>query len=96
MAKYETDVQLPSIAGVQKPGAERYAVPQRVAEQVQDKLTDGTAVEASWQDGCKLAVTVERDGDQAEQTMQAAQAALRDVVGPGSVVSPFHQVSGKA
>ena len=96
MAKYESDVQLPFIAGVQKPGAERYAVPQKVAEQVQGKLADGTAVEASWQDGCKLSVTVEHNGGQPDQTMQAAQAALQDVVGPGSVVSPFHRVPGDA
>ena len=96
MAKYETDVQLPSVAGVQKPGAERYAVPQKVAEQMQHKLADGSAVEASWQDGCKLSVTVERDGGQADQAMQAAQTALQDVVGPGSVVAPFHQVPGDA
>lgn len=96
MAKYETDVQLPAIAAIQKPGAERYAVPQRVAEQLQDKLADGSAVEASWEDGCKLSVTVERDGDQPEQHMQAAQAALEDVVGPESVVTPFHKVTGDA
>ena len=92
MAKFETDVQLPALAAVQKPGADRYAVPQKVAEQMQDKLPGGTAVEASWEDGCKLLVTVERDGGQPDQTMLAAQAALQSVVGPESVVSPFHRV----
>lgn len=94
MAKYETDVQLPSVAAIQKPGAERYAVPLKVAEQVQNKLADGSAVEASWEDGCKLSVTVERNGDQPEHHMQTAQAALIDVVGPESVVAPFHKVAG--
>ena len=95
MAKYETDVHLPSVAGVQKPGAERYAVPHKVAEQMKERLADGSDVEASWEDGCKLSVIVEQNGGNPDQAMQKAQQALQDVVGPGIMVSPFHPLAGK-
>ena len=45
-SRYETDVQFPSIAGVQKPGVDRYALPRKVANGVMDKFADGSAVEA--------------------------------------------------
>ena len=94
MAKYETDVQLPPVAGVQKPGVERYAVPHKIAEQMRTRLADGSDVEASWEDGCKLSVTVEQNGNNPDQTLQAAQQALQDVVGPSVFVSPFHPLGG--
>lgn len=96
MAKYETDVHLPSVAGVQKPGVERYAIPHKIAEQMKEKLADGSDVEASWEDGCKLSVTVEQDDGNPNQTMQAVQQALQDVVGPAALVSPFHPWAGDA
>lgn len=96
MAKYETDVQLPAVPGVQKPGAERYAVPGWVAGQVQDKLHDGTAVEASWQDGCTLSVTVESADAEPERKLEAAYSALKEVVGPASVIPPFHPAASDA
>lgn len=96
IAKYETDVQLPAVASVQKPGADRYAVPQKVADGVMDKLADGSVVEAGWDDGCKLSVTVEPNGGSSAQIMQAAQKALQEVVGPGAVISPFHQTAGES
>ena len=73
MAKYETDVHLPSVAGVQKPGVERYAVPHKISEQMKERLADGSDVQASWEDGCRLSVTVEQNGDSSNQNMQVAQ-----------------------
>ena len=96
MAKYETDVHLPSVAAVQKPGADRYAVPQKVADGVMDKLGDGSTVEADWDDGCRLSVTVESNCGDPAYTMQAAQKALQEVVGPGAQVSPFHKTAGES
>ncbi len=96
MAKYETDVHLPSVAGVQKPGVERYAIPHKIAEQMREKLADGSDVEASWEDGCKLSVIIEQNGNDSNQTMQAAQQALQDVVGPNASVAPFHPLTGDA
>jgi hypothetical protein len=90
MSKYEADVQFPAVAGVQKPGADRYAVPQKVADGLMDKLADGSAVEADWDDGCKLSVTVEPKDVDSAHTMEAAQAALQEEVGPDAKVSPFH------
>ncbi|MGI4939163.1 MAG: hypothetical protein ACRYHQ_01095 [Janthinobacterium lividum] len=96
MAKYETDVHLPPVAGVQKPGVERYAIPHKIAEQMKEKLADDSNVEASWEDGCKLSVIVEQNGDHPNQTMQVVQQALQDVVGPAAMVSPFHPLAGDA
>ncbi len=96
MSKYETDVQLPPVAGVQKPGVDRYAVPQKVADGVMDRLADGSAVEAGWDDGCKLSVTVEPKGDNPAVTMKAAQTALQEEVGPDAKVAPFHLSAGEA
>ena len=93
MAKYETDVHLPSVPGVQKPGADRYAVPGKVAEQVKGKLPEGTAVDASWVDGEKLSVTIEHGNGQADQGAHAARAALQDVIGPNAVVPAFRPVA---
>ena len=93
MAKYETGVQLPSTAAVQKPGPDRYAVPSAVAAAVQHQLPGDAAVEASWQDGARLSVTVEPGSGEPEVQVHTAQAALQGIVGPGTVVPPFHQCS---
>ena len=96
MPKYETNVQLPPVPAVQKPGPERYALPSRVAGQVQDKLRDGTDVEASWHDGAILSVTIVPHAEPADQHAQVALRALQDVVGPDAVVPPFHKVEDGA
>ncbi len=96
MPKYETDVHLPPVPAVQKPGPERYALPSRVAEEVQDKLHDGTGVEASWHDGATMSVTVVPNTEPADQHVQAALIALQDVVGPDAVVPPFHKIEDGA
>jgi len=93
MAKYETGVQLPPVAAVQKPGPDRYAVPPAVAAAVQGKLPGDAAVEASWQDGAKLSVTVEPGAGEPQAQMHSAQAVLQEMVGTDTVVPPFHQVS---
>lgn len=93
MAKYETGVQLPSVAAVQKPGPDRYAVPPAVAAAVRCNLPSDAAVEVSWQDGAKLSVTVEPGAGEPQAQVHSAQAILQEMVGPDSVVPPFHQVS---
>ncbi len=96
MSKYETDVQLPPVASIQKPGAERYATPRKVAAGVMNKLADGSVVEADWDDGCKLSVTVELKGANPACTVEAAQMALQEEVGPEAKVSPFHLSAGRS
>jgi hypothetical protein len=96
MAKYETDVHLPSVAGVQKPGPERYAVPHNIAEQMKEKLADGSDVEASWVDGSKLSVIVESSDGTTDPDLQTAHRALQDVVGLSAIVEPFHPLAGEA
>ena len=88
MAKYRTDIHAPLWAPVGRPGVDRYAAPRRIVERTQGRLPTGSAIEASWVDGRRLAVVVRAEADLTVEQMRAAQAALQDVVGPDTLVPP--------
>ena len=89
MTKYRTDIHAPLSAPVWKPCPDRYLAPRRIAERTQEKLPAGLAVEASWVDEQKLAIVVQAEADLTNEQVQAAQAALQDVVGADVPVPPF-------
>lgn len=96
MAKYRTDIHAPLSAPVRKPCPERYIVPRRIAERTQEKLPAGLAIEASWVDEQKLAIVLQAETDLTGEQMQAAQAALQNVVGPDTPVPPFVRSEAEA
>ena len=89
MANYRTSIHVPLSAPILKPGVERYAVPRRIAERTQGKLPAGSAIEASWVGGRRLAVILQAKADLTIAQVQAAWAALQEIVGSDTPVPPF-------
>jgi hypothetical protein len=78
---YESEVIIPPFAGLQKPGAARYAFAADTTRMLQERLQHTMTVKATWTDGNRLAVQVTSEERLTQDAVSHVDSAIRSLLG---------------